>query len=399
MRMRSRSVAVWTVVLLAVSSAAMIGSATHAARSPIVPGDGVRAASGLGVRESPEARGGTALPASSSRSGLPAAGSNPLAPPLGQGPASSGWAVSNTLVIYNNTLLSGNFANLWNGAQWEGVDLAPDNLSGEVFVLSQGGVISVISDTTNEVVNSFYPPILGTPASIAFDYKDNEMFVLYYVYDASSYVQVLSATTTAVLATVAVGDGSYGITYDSGLGEVFVSNPQSGNVSVISTATNKVVATIALPLGYPEQLVYDSGQNEVFAINASYRPVPFGPDRDLGRDEYGGREHHRPVRGHFFGIRQQEGRGVRRERFLRRRGHLQCDRGQRHERHGRDDDRRGPRSHGDRVRPVAGRALRDEPRFGQRERDLGRDELGNRHGSARLQPQCLALHRPRVSGL
>jgi YVTN family beta-propeller protein len=173
-------------------------------------------------------------------------------------------------VIYNNTLLSGNFDNLWNGAQWEGLALAFDNLSGEVFVLSQGGVISVISDATNEVVNSFYPPIPGTPAGIVFDYKDNEMFVLYYVYDASSYVQVLSATTTAVLATVAVGNSSYGIAYDSGLGEVFVSNPESGNVSVISTATNKVVATIGLPLEYPEQLVYDSGQNEVFAINDQY---------------------------------------------------------------------------------------------------------------------------------
>ncbi|MGA8276555.1 MAG: YncE family protein [Thermoplasmata archaeon] len=267
---RVHSVAVWAVVLLAVSSAAMVGLATHAASSPISLRDGLRAASTPSARESPEARGGTAIPALTSRSGLEATGSNPLAPPLGRGPASSGWAVSNTLVIYNNTLVSGNYENYLNGAQWEGLGLAFDNRSGEVFVLSQGDVISVISDATNEVVNSFGPPALGTPAGIVYDYKDNEIFVLYYVYDASSYVQVLSATTTAVLATVAVGNSSFGIAYDSGLGEVFVSNPESGNVSVISTATNTVVASVDLPLGYPEQLVYDSGQNEVFAINDQY---------------------------------------------------------------------------------------------------------------------------------
>src|SRR5256712_7116925 len=107
--------------------------------------------------------------------------------------------VAYTLVLFNNTLIPGNFL-AWNGLQ--PVAVAYDSGKGELFVTNSNSV-SVISDATN-----------------------------------------------AVVASVPVGSG--GVAYDSGKGELFVTNRGSNSVSVISDATNAVVASIpaaALPSG------------------------------------------------------------------------------------------------------------------------------------------------------
>jgi YVTN family beta-propeller protein len=269
-RIRGHPIVVVVVVLLAALSATTYGAWAHVGHAPNPQGNGPGAPPVSTLGGSGGARGGAVFPASTGLTDSLAKGFGPNSNLRGAGPASSGWAVTSTLVIYNNTSIPGNYDDYTNGAQDPIVAETFDNLTGEVFALSYGDIVSVISDATNEVVHTFYPTPLGTPAGIAFDYKDNEVFILYYNYLATSYVAVVSATTTTVLATVAVQYSSEGIAYDSGLGEVFVSNAQSENVSVISTATNSVVATVSLPLGVPETMVYDSGQHEVFVINDQY---------------------------------------------------------------------------------------------------------------------------------
>jgi len=260
-RTRGHLVAVWAIVLLAAASAVTLGIASHPGHST---------GSITTVRDSPEVHNGTGAPVVTDRTDLGAIRSSPATSRPDSGPASSGWAVASTLVVFNNTSIPGDYEVAENGAQGDVIAMAFDNLSGQVFALSEGGVVSVVSDVTDEVVHSFYPTYLGTPAGIAFDYKDNELFILYYNYLAASYVEVVSASTTSFVATVTVQDGAAGIAYDSGLGEVFVSNAQSENVSVISAATNSVVATVYLPVGVPESMVYDSGQHEVFVLNDQY---------------------------------------------------------------------------------------------------------------------------------
>src|SRR2546423_13416834 len=57
------------------------------------------------------------------------------------------------------------------------------------------------------------------------------------------------------------------IAYDSGKGEMFVTDERSNNVTVISDATHAVIANI--PVGsYPIGLAYDSGNGEVFRTNS-----------------------------------------------------------------------------------------------------------------------------------
>ena len=102
------------------------------------------------------------------------------------------------------------------------------------------------------------------PWGVAYDSGKGEAFVSNY---RSLSVSVISDATNKVVDTIPVGTNPAGVAYDSGKGEVFVTNEGSNNVSVISDATNKVVDTI--PVGsYPVGVAFDSGTGELFVTNS-----------------------------------------------------------------------------------------------------------------------------------
>ena len=79
-------------------------------------------------------------------------------------------------------------------------------------------------------------------------------------------VSVISDATNTVVATIPVGTTPYGVAYDSGTNQIFVSNHASNSVSVISDSTNAVVATV--PVGTtPAGIAYDSVKGEIFVTN------------------------------------------------------------------------------------------------------------------------------------
>ena len=85
-----------------------------------------------------------------------------------------------------------------------------------------------------------------------------------YVSDGkANSVVVFDRKSFATLATIPAGTNPDGITYEPFTKTVWAFNGRSGNVSVIDTATRKVVATIALP-GKPEFPQAD-GKGHVFA--------------------------------------------------------------------------------------------------------------------------------------
>ena len=176
-------------------------------------------------------------------------------------------------MIFNNSLIPGNFPVPLDGLAGQAASLAYDNRSGEIYVASFADSISVISEATNEVVDLFEPfDTIQYLTSIVYDYKDNEIFTQYT--GSPGTVAVTSAATNTLVATVTVGDVSEyninGLTYDSGLGEVFASNGLSSNVSVISTATDKVVDSVYLYDQIPQALAYDSGTQQIFAANVGF---------------------------------------------------------------------------------------------------------------------------------
>ncbi|MEY4926351.1 MAG: hypothetical protein RI894_787, partial [Bacteroidota bacterium] len=62
----------------------------------------------------------------------------------------------------------------------------------------------------------------------------------------SNTVSVINTATNAVVATVAVGNGPYGLSVSPDGSRIYVANQNSNTVSVINTATNAVVATVAV---------------------------------------------------------------------------------------------------------------------------------------------------------
>ena len=83
-----------------------------------------------------------------------------------------------------------------------------------------------------------------------------------------------SAYGLTVTATIPVGKPGtnnpydYGAAYDSGKGEVFVTNAGSDTVSVISDRTNAVIATVPMRFA-PYAIAYDSAKGEIFVANGN----------------------------------------------------------------------------------------------------------------------------------
>ncbi|MCI4322867.1 MAG: PKD domain-containing protein [Thermoplasmata archaeon] len=102
--------------------------------------------------------------------------------------------------------------------------------------------------------------VSSNPSALAYDSGMGEVFV---ANEGTNNVSVISDSTNTVVASVAVGNEPDSIAYDSAKGELFVSNYQDDNVSVISDATNTIVTNISVGI-HPISVVYDSGMGEVF---------------------------------------------------------------------------------------------------------------------------------------
>ncbi|MFY9717444.1 MAG: YncE family protein [Thermoplasmata archaeon] len=139
--------------------------------------------------------------------------------------------------------------------------VAFDPVTNQIFVTTSTNV-TVVSAATDTVQYSLGVP--GGAVGIVYDSAKNEMFVT----GNQLYVAVISASSDTISAEIALGpDGTFlnGTVpaYDSALGEIFVPIWQGGNVSVISDATNRVVAKISVG-GSPRSAVWDPGKDEVF---------------------------------------------------------------------------------------------------------------------------------------
>ena len=130
------------------------------------------------------------------------------------------------------------------------------------------GTVSVISDTTNTVVATLKASAGGASFGIAYDSGKGELFVSNEIADT---ISVISDKTDTVVATMPVGITPAEVAYDPSNGEVFVANGINDTVSVISDATNTVVATVSVG-SFPFGVAYDSFRGEVFVTNEGVPP-------------------------------------------------------------------------------------------------------------------------------
>ena len=101
------------------------------------------------------------------------------------------------------------------------------------------------------------------PYGVAYDLGKNEIFV---TNSGSKTVSVISDTSNTVVASVNVGAYPFGAAYDPGRGYVYVANAGANTVSVISDTTNTVIATVNVGL-YPYGVAFDLAKGEAFVVN------------------------------------------------------------------------------------------------------------------------------------
>jgi YVTN family beta-propeller protein len=114
------------------------------------------------------------------------------------------------------------------------------------------------------------------PEDIAFDSNLNELFV---TNNGANTVSVISDATDKVVATITVGTAPFGIAFDPNNNEVYVANFGPGvpigtgtTVSVISDATNKVIKTITVGVS-PAGVAFDPNLKEIFVANGGSNTV------------------------------------------------------------------------------------------------------------------------------
>ncbi len=107
------------------------------------------------------------------------------------------------------------------------------------------------------------------PFGVVYDSGRSNLFVSN---PGTNTVTVVSDGTNSIAATIPVGKAPLGLAYDKAKGEVFVANRLSNSVSVISDATNTVTHVIHLKVA-PFALAYDSGKGEIFVTSPSTNTV------------------------------------------------------------------------------------------------------------------------------
>jgi YVTN family beta-propeller protein len=132
-----------------------------------------------------------------------------------------------------------------------------------------GASIEIINAATGASVGT---KTLPTEGAMAFDPANLDLYLASNGYP-SSYVYVVNTTTWATVAQIAVGREAQGIAYDPVNRMVYDAENWFGNVSVISTVSQSVVATIPTGNMGLTCVAVDPIAGEVFAVNGFHDDV------------------------------------------------------------------------------------------------------------------------------
>lgn len=153
------------------------------------------------------------------------------------------------------------------------LDLAVNETANKVYFWLLNGSSGVLDGTTN--VATQLSPALGPVASI----RVNKVLNRVYVSSKTGVLHVLDAATDAEIATLNIGtQGSdvlgSNIAVNETTGRVFVTDFNNGTVTVVSGATNSIVATIPIGSGATAPAVNEL-TNRVYVSNLNDKTVSF----------------------------------------------------------------------------------------------------------------------------
>jgi YVTN family beta-propeller protein len=150
-------------------------------------------------------------------------------------------------------------------------------------VVNSGSNTISIVDTAHLYILDTIPLAAGIgPAEIVFmpDQDSSIEGKLYIINIISNDVTVVSTATNRILRTVAVGEKPSSIDADTTRREVYVTNEKSNNVSIISADSDSVVSTVTvdnrpsgLAIGNEKIYVFNEGSSTISIISPSSRVV------------------------------------------------------------------------------------------------------------------------------
>jgi len=181
------------------------------------------------------------------------------------GPTASGALHESTLVLFNNTIVPGDFSS-------QSSDLpsleAFDNQTDQVFVEGfYSGLIDVISGRTNEVVATISTG--EYPNTLAYDQKDRTLFYGLQTYDEVGFV---NASTDLIERVVGLGFEPLAMAADSNNGNLLVTGWNSTGTafaSVVSGTNGTVQSTFAFgtdrfPVAGPNGIGFDPSNGDFY---------------------------------------------------------------------------------------------------------------------------------------
>jgi len=162
--------------------------------------------------------------------------------------------------------------------------LAYDPTQGEVFVANSGvKIVSIVSDSTNNIIANVSMP--NDPTALTFDGIKDEVFAPRIGENTSglgrntttySNMTVISAATNRIVASIELGTASDAVAFDNQTGQVLVAKYVADQLAVVSDSTDQVVVNITTgyaPVGVSVDLqtrttyVLNQGSNDVTGIS------------------------------------------------------------------------------------------------------------------------------------
>lgn len=171
--------------------------------------------------------------------------------------------VKDTLILSNNTLLSGNFLSSSTGIEPSAT--AYDPINGEIYVAESAiDAVSVINGSSNSIVTNITAG--ADPIAEAFVPSNGYLYVTDY---NSGRVSIINTYSNEYIGYINVGRSPFGIAYDTTNGYLYVANYLSNSISVINPLTNTVNDTISVPSPSsiqpsPTFVTFDSKSNTVY---------------------------------------------------------------------------------------------------------------------------------------
>src|SRR5208282_5463000 len=142
-----------------------------------------------------------------------------------------------------------------------------DGVNGDLYVRGGSTAVTVVSATTDRIVKTLGVEYGGNPNSIAptmaVDTLTGNVYTTNY---NTGNISIINGTTNQVSGTLGTGLSPISVVFDPDNGYLYVSDWTLGEVTVINGANNQILYNIPVG-GEPSALLYDHASSEVFVAN------------------------------------------------------------------------------------------------------------------------------------